>query len=1008
MNEPPIMLNYRIAEGACIDRSAPLSFRFNGKRYQGYAGDTLASALLANGVRVVGRSFKYHRPRGIVGLGAEEPNAIVQVGASAHTTPGLRATDVELYEGLTATTPRGWPSVNFDLLAVNNLLAPLLSAGFYYKTFMAPRWLWRWYEHVLRAASGLGRAPQQPDPDGYEHYNAHCDVLVAGGGPTGIMAALAAAKCGARVILADEQSKLGGSLIGSGASLNGNGADVWLRKALAQLKQCSNAVVLRRTTVLGYHDHNFLTLLERRWPSGKPGCTGALQRLWRVRARRVVLAQGSYERPLIFPDNDRPGVMLASALSGYIRRYGVCPGRRVVIFTNNDSAYQTVLDLQEAGVSVVAVVDVRASVSRAIVDRLRVAEIPILPAHAITGLRGGKRVRSVQVTPLAADGRELKGASRTLSCDLLVTSGGWNPAVHLHSQAGGRIHWDEARSCFIPGDAHQQHISVGACNGSFALANCLEEGKQAGLQAAKTSGFEPAPFSTPEVDAPPYTQTGIVQPLWRVPLPGHPARYPKQFIDCQNDTTVADIFQAVSEGFHNVEHVKRYTALGLGTDQGKLGNVNGLAVLAQCLDKPIEQVGTTTFRPPYTAVNFGACAGADVGALYEPVRKTALHPWHETNRALFEPVGQWLRPWYFPKGDEDLQAAVARECLAVRHAVGIMDASTLGKIEVQGPDALDFLERIYTHRVGRLRPGQCSYGMMLGEDGMVMDDGICARLGEQHFYLTTTTGGAAQVLGWMEQWLQTEWPSLQVYLTSVTERWATIVLAGPHSLKLLQKAGLKLEPTQVDFPFMAVRNAVLGGLEARLFRVSFSGELAYEINVQADYSNALWEVLMAAGEEYGITPYGTETMHVLRAEKGFIIVGQDTDGSVTPVDLGMKWLLCEEKDYLGKRSLARPDCQRPDRKQLVGLLGDGHAEVLPEGTQLVARPGERPPITALGHVSSAYHSAALGHPIALALVSAGRRRKGERIYAALRDGRCLPVRIVSPVFYDPKGTRQNV
>lgn len=999
----------RLPEGGYIDRTRPLTFRFNGRIFQGYTGDTLASALLANGLRVVGRSFKYHRPRGIMGIGAEEPNAIVQVGSGASTIPGLRATEVELYDGLVATTARGWPSLNFDLLAVNEFFSPLLGAGFYYKTFMAPRFLWRWYEHGLRHASGLGVSPQSADPDRYEHCNAHCDVLVAGGGPAGLMAALAAARSGARVIIADEQSEPGGSLLHDNATLNGHPAGVWLGKALDELRRCPEVIILPRGTVSGYYDHNFLTILERcRDHLDQLGTEGVRQRLWRVRARRVILAQGSHERPLVFPDNDRPGVMLASALSGYIRRYAVCPGRRAVIFTNNDGAYRCAQDLVQAGASISAIVDCRVHGAGAIAEPLREAGVDILQGCVVAGVSGRNGVRSVQVVPVSADAGAVNGRGRTVKCDLLAMSGGWNPAVHLHSQAGGRIDWDDARACFVPGTVRQDHVSVGACNGSFSLDVCLEEGKQAGLEAARACGFEPVPFSTPEAGREPPGAERPLQPLWSIPLPQSPLRHPKQFVDYQNDTTVADVYQAVQEGYRNVEHVKRYTALGFGTDQGKMGNINGMAVLAECLDKPVAEVGTTTFRPPYTGAGFGPCAGAAVGELYDPVRKTALHHWHEAAGAEFEVVGQWLRPWHYPREGEGMHDAVARECLAARRSLAIMDASTLGKIEVQGPDAVTFLERIYTHNVAGMKNGRCNYGIMLGEDGMVMDDGVMARLGDRHFYLTTTTGGTARVMGWLEQWLQAEWPDLNVYLTSVTERWATIVLAGPAARKLLQGMDTDIDFGRKDFPFMMVRSGSLAGVPVRVFRVSFSGELAFEINVESDLAPALWQQFMAAGEQYGITPYGTETMHVLRAEKGFVIVGQDTDGSVTPLDLGMNWLLSKDRDYLGKRSLARPDCQRQDRKQLVGLLCEDGREVLPEGAQLVERPGGAPPVPKLGHVTSSYHSACLGHPIALALVSAGRARKGDVIHAALRDGRHVPVKIVSPVFYDPKGERQHV
>ena len=990
----------RLPDGGRIDRTRPLSFRFDGKTYQGYAGDTLASALLANDVMIVGRSFKLHRPRGIVGAGAEEPNAILQIGKGASAEPNLRATQVELYDGLVARSTKGWPNARFDLAAVSDVFNRAFGAGFYYKTFMRPMSWWPLYERIIRASAGFGRAPKKPDPDRYEHCNAHCDVLVAGGGPAGLMAAMAAAEAGARVILADEQNELGGTLLTTADA----SAMEWLQQTVAALAAHDRVTLLPRSTVFGYYDHNFLSIAERCTDHlSTPKRRGVRQRLWRVRAKQVVLAQGAFERPLAFCNNDRPGVMLASAVSRYLRRYAVRPGRRAVIFTNNDSAYQAALDLMEAGASVV-IVDSRAGGAGWLGEKVTEAGIPVLAGHVVTNVSGRRHVREVRVAAWSGDATQSVESSIGIECDLLAMSGGWSPAVHLHSQAGGRNTWDEDLHCFVPAEPMQANTSAGAGNGKWSLRDCLQDGLDAGTTAVSRCGFE-----VPDVEMPALEQDASkpLQPLWRVPADAGPERCPKQFLDFQNDTSVADIFLAVREGYRNVEHVKRYTALGFGTDQGKLGNINGMAVLAERLGKSIPEIGTTTFRPAYTPVTFGVGAGESVGELYDPVRKTAIHEWHIEAGAPMENVGQWHRPWYFPVAGEDIHAAVARECLATRNSLGVMDASTLGKIDARGPDVVEFLERVYTHDVGKMKVGRCAYGIMLGEDGMLMDDGVMARLGEQQFYLTTTTGGAANVLSWLESWLQTEWPELEVFLTSLTDHYSTIAVVGPNSRRVLQKIGCSIDLDADSFPFMNVRDAELGGYPAQLFRVSFSGELAFEINIDSGYALDMWKTVMDAGAEFGITPYGTETMHVLRAEKGFVIVGQDTDGSVTPVDLGMNWLLSKDKDHLGKRSLTRPDSVRDDRKQLVGLLSSDNSTVLPEGTQLIEGPQAALPVPMCGHVTSSYMSACLGHPVAMALVAGGRDRKGETIYASLSGRSPLPVKIVSPVFYDPKGERQH-
>jgi sarcosine oxidase subunit alpha len=1000
----------RLDIGGRIDRGRPITFRFDGNVYPAFAGDTLASALLANDISLVGRSFKYHRPRGIIGAGSEEPNAIMQIGDGATTLPNARATQVELYDGLSARTTKGWPNVRFDVASLTGIFSRLFGAGFYYKTFMFPRHSWDTYEKIIRHTAGLGIAPEHADPDHYDHRNAHCDVLIAGAGPAGLMAALAAGRTGARVIIADEQSEFGGSLLASTETVDGKPAGEWVADAIAELAGMQEVIMLPRSTVFGYFDHNFLGVLERCSEHLGEHIHGEVrQREWRVRARQVILAQGAIERPLVFANNDRPGIMLASAVSTYINRYAVCPGKRAVVFTNNDYAYYTAFDLHRAGANVV-IIDSRQDGAAALAERAHAEGIPVMTGSIITNARRSRRVRSVDYVHWDGNANSPIAKPLSMECDLVAVSGGWSPAIHLHSQSGGSNTWDAEHHCFIPGESVQESVSAGSCNGVWSLDECLAEGAEAGRLAASQCGFDIASVPLPATDP---VEQNAIEALWRVPARQDPDRCPKQFIDYQLDATVADLRLAVREGYRNVEHVKRYTALGFGTDQGKLGNINGMAVIAECLGKTIPEVGTTTFRPVYTPVAFGACAGEGVGDLYDPVRKTAIHEWHVDAGAPMEIVGQWHRPWYFPvknaQGqDEDIHQSVDRECLAVRNSVGVMDASTLGKIDVHGPDAVTFLERIYTHNVGNMKIGRCAYGIMLGEDGMMIDDGVMARLGERQFYLTTTTGGAARVLGWLELWLQTEWPDLKVHLTSLTDHYSTIAVAGPNSRKVIEKLDCSIDVGKDSFPFMTVKPATLAGMPVQLFRVSFSGELAFEINIDSNYALAMWQAVMAAGAEFDITPYGTDSMHVLRAEKGFVIVGQDTDGSVTPVDLRMNWLLSEDKDFVGKRSLSRSDCVRSDRKQFVGLLSLDNESVIPEGAQLVDDPDKPVPVPMCGHVTSSYASATLGHPIALGLVAGGHSRKDETIYALPTDGRRIPVKITSPVFYDPKGERQNV
>ena len=897
--------SFRLPTGGRIDRTRPLRFTFNGQGYEGFAGDTLASALLAHGVHLVGRSFKYHRPRGILSAGSDEPSALVTiVRDDARRTPNQRATQVELYEGLRAESQNHVPSLRFDLGAINDFLAPLLPAGFYYKTFKWPAWAWhRIYEPLIRRAAGLGRAPTRPDPDRYVQRYAHCDVLVIGAGAAGLAAAAQAVSSGARVILCDEHPTIDAPFAGS-----------------------DRVTLLPRTTAFGCYPHNIVGLAERLTDHlASPHPAQARERLWQVRAKEIVLATGALERPLVFPGNDRPGIMLAGAALTYLQHYAVLPGRRIAVVTSHDAAYRTADALRDAGAEIAAMIDVRQGAT-------------------ITATGGRARVAWIRL-----------GSGEVVACDTVLMCGGFTPSVHLFSQARGQLRFDPACQAFVPAAPLPGLRAVGACAGDFGPAF----GSGGTLGALDARG--------------------------------------KAFVDFQNDVTAKDIALAVREGFRSIEHIKRYTTSGMATDQGKTANVNALGIAADALALAPEQVGLTTFRPPYTPTTFGIFAGAARGVLFDPVRETPLHDRAVAAGAVFEDVGQWKRAHYFPRQGESQHDAVARECRAVRTDVGLFDGSTLGKIEVVGPDAADFLDRIYVNTFRTLAVGRCRYGIMLREDGFVLDDGVIGRLAADRFHVTTTTGGAARVLALMEDYRQTEWPDLDVWLTSVTEQFAVIGVQGPRAREVLAPL------TDIDLkqPHMSVTIGQVGGAPARLFRVSFTGELGYEINVAPEAAGAIWDAIAARGA----TPYGTEAMHVLRAEKGYIIAGQEADGTATLDDLGLTWAIGKSKrDFVGKRSLSLPALAAPGRKQLVGLLTEDATTQLDDGTQLVDDPHQPVPMRVLGHVTSTYFSPALNRPIALAMLANGRARIGERLYVPMPD-RAIAVQVVSPVFYDPQGGR---
>ena len=1009
-----------------VDLSKPLNFSFDGKNYMGYQGDTLASALLANGVKIMARSFKYGRPRGIIGAWAEEPNALVQIDVGAKTTPDLKATQVELYEGLVAARTSGWPSLAFDLKSIGGHFSRFMPAGFYYKTFKWPAKFWPLYEHIIRRAAGYGSSPIEADVETYDHKHHHTDILVVGGGATGLLAALLAGRSGASMILLDDQSEFGGYLLSSpNTTIGGKSAIEWRNSVITELQSLPNVQMLTRTTAIGLHDMNMIQaveLLQDHLPHNQRKPAQRRERLHRIRANKVVLATGAFERPLVFGQNDVPGVMTVSALATYFNRYGVACGQHALILTSNDGAYQAAADLAAGGIKV-TLADVRTDINPAWEARLQTLGVTIYAGFGISEVFGSTAVTGARLSKLnpknamqetLAQGVKPRVINQIdVNCDVIASSGGLSPTVHLFCHDGGRPTWSDESLAFVVSANSRANAGiycVGAVTGIFNLQDCLEKTVETTLEMLHALGKN-SPNYAPDIKMSDLKTNEIVaspaQAIYRIPT------NKKAFVDFQNDVAVTDIQLAVRENFKSIEHIKRYTALGFGTDQGKLSNVNGFAIAAEMLGKTIPEVGTTTYRPAYTPVSFGALAGAHVNDTFEPRRYTAMQPSHEKYKAEFETVGNWMRPWYFPKNGEDMHAAVNRECLAARKGVAMLDASTLGKIDIQGRDVREFLNRIYSNAWSQLAPGKCRYGLMLNEAGMVMDDGVTACITDTHFLMTTTTGGAANVLNWLEKWHQTEWPELEVYMTSVTDHWATAALVGPKSREVLTKLCSDIDLSADAFKFMDWRDGTVAGVPARVFRISFSGELAYEINVDASYGNYIWEALMAAGKEFDITLYGTETMHVLRAEKGFIIVGQETDGSVTPLDLDMAWAVSLKKpfSFIGKRSLARSDTVRTDRKQLVGLLTEDPTVVLKEGAQIINSSNITPPVPMFGHVTSSYYSAFLGRSIALALVTDGLKRRDDSanntIYA-WAEGKAVKATIVSPVFVDAEGARHLV
>jgi len=991
----------RIAGKGRLTPAKTARFTFDGKSYTALEGDTVASALIANGIHLVGRSFKYHRPRGILSAGAEEPNALIDVARdSARKQPNVRATVQEVFDGMIVKSQNRFPSLAFDIGGVNNLMSPFFAAGFYYKTFMWPKAAWKHlYEPMIRRAAGLGVAPTEDDPDHYAGRYAHCDVLVAGAGVAGLSAALAAAEAGASVIVVDEQADVGGALrYDSGVKIDGIDGYVWAQQAAAKLRAMDNVQVLTRTTAFGYYNHNFIALAERVTDHmAKPGRDLPRERLWQVRAKRVILANGAIERHMVFPNNDRPGIMLASAARMYLNQYGVAVGAKVGVYTAHDSAYEAAFDLKRAGVAIAAIVDCRPQPGAAVLAEARALGIEVLTGHAVIDTAGKLRVSSMSVV------RNGGGSPRKIAIDALLVSAGWTPSVHLFSQSRGKVKFEPETERFLPGTYAQECLSVGACNGTDDLQQTIEESLAAGELMAQASGKQASGKISISAEQAFQWTGGMIGAAEGA----GPETSAKAFIDFQHDVCAKDIRLAVREGMHSIEHIKRFTTNGMASDQGKLSNMHGLAIAAEMLGKDIPQVGLTTFRAPYTPVTYGTLIAHSRGPLFDPARKTPLHQWEEAQGAVFEDVGNWKRAWFYPRAGETMHQAVARECKTARDVAGVFDASTLGKIEVVGPDAAQFMNLMYTNAWDTLKPGKCRYGIMTREDGFVYDDGVVGRLSEDRFHVTTTTGGAPRVLHHMEDYLQTEFPHLNVWLTSVTEQWAVIAVQGPKAREIIAPLVEGVDISNEAFPHMSVAECKVMGVPARLFRVSFTGEAGFEINVPADYGQAVLEAVWANAEPLGACAYGTETMHVLRAEKGYIIVGQDTDGTVTPDDAGLSWAVSKKKtDFVGIRGLKRIDLTKEGRKQLVGLVTKDPKLVLEEGAQVVANPNEPKPMTMLGHVTSSYWSENCGRSIAFALVAGGRARMGETLYIPMPD-KTIAVEVTDMVFFDKEGGRIN-
>ena len=991
---------FRLNKEGLINRNKKISFTFNGKKLFGYEGDTIASALIANGIHLVGRSFKYHRPRGFFGAGVEEPNAKLQVEFNGHSEPNVNATEMELVEGLSATSQNCWPSVNFDVGAINNFLKMFFPAGFYYKTFMWPKSFWyKIYEPFIRKAAGLGVASVEKDKERYEHKFEYCDLLVTGSGPSGLASAYAAAKNGAKVILAEDKPRFGGTLLTDDVSIDNLSGKDWAEKIITELKSMPNVTVKNRSQVFGYYDHNMLVMFERVSDHlEKKSKFTPRQRLWYIRAKETILSTGSIERPIVFGNNDTPGIFLSAAAKEYMKVYGVLVGKKPLIFTNNDSAYETALEFKKNNVEPI-ILDTREEHSSELIDEAKSKGIDIRFSHGVIVANGYKKVKSAKIGKLNKDKNSFEKIE-TVDCDCICVSGFWTPSVHLASQSGNKLKYEEKIDAFIPDKKKQHETSVGAANGSFTLEESLKHGFENGSNLSAKITETKTEISIPNVNEKKY---GAHDKFWCMPLPKN--ENPKRFVDFQNDVSVSDIEIALREGYRSIEHVKRYTTLGMATDQGRTSNLNGLQLVSNIENKIVPEVGHTTFRPPFTPITIGTIVGREVGMEYMPTRKTPMHEWHEKNNAVFVDAGAWKRPRYYKLGSETLFEASKREAKNVRENVGICDVTTLGKIDIKGPDAAEFLNRVYTNAWMKLPVGKARYGLMLREDGIVMDDGTTTRISENHYHMTTTTAQAANVLSHLEYYLQIVWPELNVNVVSTTEQWAGAAIAGPKSRDMLSKLYPDLDVSNEALPFMGYKEAEFFGVPSRIFRISFSGELAYEINVKSDHGMFMWGKMMEIGKEFGNQPYGTEALSTLRIEMGHV-AGPELDGRTIPSDVSLNGLVSKKKDFIGKNSLGREAFNVESRQKIVGLIPIDRKSSIPEGSHIVQDQNAKLPNPKLGHVSSSCWSVENNNPFSLAIMKDGKNMIGKKFFAVSPlKNKSIEVEVISSHYVDPEGKR---